>query len=99
MNTHIKWAAELAHVREVSLLGTADLAFWRDRLRKEDLVLTERDGRAQILIIAVEGRFWGVRFHELSFAVLVSRHEEGTQQDACYLTPDLLTYCPAEMSG
>ena len=85
MNTHIKWAAELAHVREVSLLGPADLTFWRDRLRKEDLVPTERDGRAQVLIIAVEARFWGVRFHELSFAVLVSRHEEGTQQDACYL--------------
>ena len=36
-NTSVKWAAELAHVREVSLLGTADLAFWKDRLLKEGL--------------------------------------------------------------
>ena len=36
MNTSVKWAAELAHVREVSLLGTADLAFWKDRLLKEE---------------------------------------------------------------
>ena len=36
MSTSVKWAAELAHVREVSLLGTADLAFWKDRLLKEE---------------------------------------------------------------
>jgi hypothetical protein len=85
MNTSVKWAAELAHVREVSLLGTADLAFWKDRLLKEGLLPAERDGQAQLLIIADDARYMGVRFRELSFSVLVSRPEEGTRQDAAYL--------------
>jgi hypothetical protein len=85
MNTSIKWAAELAHVREVSLLGTADLAFWKDRLLKEGLFPAECDGQARLLIVAAEAKYMGVRFRELSFSVLVSRLEEGAQQDAAYL--------------
>ena len=37
MSLGIKYVADLKHVREVSLLGTADLAFWEDRLRGEGL--------------------------------------------------------------
>lgn len=85
MNTSIKWAAELAHVQEVSLLGTADLAFWKERLRKEDLLPAEIDGQAQILIIAANSKFMGVRFRELSFTVLVSGLKAGGRQDAAYL--------------
>src|SRR5262252_5986485 len=85
MKTSVKWAAELAHVREVSLLGTADLAFWKDRLLKEELLPAESDGRAQLLIIAADAKYLGVRFRELSFSVLVSRPEEGARQDAAYL--------------
>src|SRR5262249_54914321 len=85
MNTPVQWVAELAHVREVSLLGTADLAFWEDRLLKEDLLPAESDGQAQLLIVAADARFGGVRFRELSFSVLVSRRQEGTRQDAVYL--------------
>lgn len=84
-DTKIKWAAKLDHVREVSVLGTADLAYWKARLRKEDLVPVERDGRAQILIIAADMKFGGVRFRELSFSVLVSGQACGIQQEASYL--------------
>jgi hypothetical protein len=85
MNTPVKWAAELAHVREVSLLGTADLAFWKDRLLKEELLPAESDGRAQLLIIAADSTFMGVRFRELSFCVSVPRPGDGSRQDAAYL--------------
>src|SRR5262249_27557184 len=85
MNTSVKWAAELAHVREVSLLGTADLAFWKDRLLKEELLPVQSDGRAQLLIIAADSKFMGVRFRELSFCVSVSRPDGGIRQDAAYL--------------
>ena len=44
-NGEIKWAAQVAHVREVSLIGTADLAYWAERLKREDLVPDDRDGR------------------------------------------------------
>ena len=33
MPSPIKWVAERSHVRDVSLLETADLAFWKDRLQ------------------------------------------------------------------
>jgi hypothetical protein len=84
MKPPVNWVAELAHVREVSLFGTADLAFWKDRLRQRALVPAEGDGRAQILIIASESTFWGVLFRELIFSVLC-RRAEGTLQDASYL--------------
>src|ERR1700722_18290838 len=85
MNTTVKWAAQIAHVREVSLLGTADLAYWEDRLRRENLLPAERDGQAQLLIIATDSKYMGVRFRELSFSVLVSWSEGGVPQDAAYL--------------
>src|SRR4051812_34281167 len=72
MKEEIKWAAELSHVREVSLLGTADGAFWTQRLRDEDLLLAHRDGKAQVMIVAADSKFMGVRFGELSISVLAS---------------------------
>src|SRR5262245_30736734 len=85
MNTAIKWAAELAHVREVSLLGTADLAYWRDRLAKEGLAPVERDGQALVLLVTADARFLGVRFREVSFSVLVSIPGEGPGREAAFL--------------
>jgi hypothetical protein len=85
MNKPVKWAAELAHVREVSLLGTAELAFWKDRLLKEDLLPAERDGQAQLMIVAADSKFMGVPFRELSFSVLVYQQEKGSRQDGAYL--------------
>jgi hypothetical protein len=85
MNTSVKWAAELSHVREVSLLGTADLAFWKDRLQEEELLPVESDGQAQLLLIAADSKYLGVRFRELSFSVAVSRPDEGVRQEGAYL--------------
>lgn len=84
MNTAIKWAAELAQVREVSLLGTADLAFWKERLQGEELLPAECDGRAQLLVSAAEGKYMGARFREVSFSVLVCP-ETGCPWDAACL--------------
>jgi hypothetical protein len=81
----IKWAARLSHVREVSLLGTADLACWAARLEPEGLRPAERDGRAQVLIIAADARFMGVRFREVSVSVLVSEASGERGRDAAYL--------------
>ncbi|HAB17798.1 MAG TPA: hypothetical protein DCE44_15260 [Verrucomicrobiales bacterium] len=67
----IRYVAEPTHAREVSLVGTADLAFWVNRLRKENLRPVERNGRAQILIIGAEMTFMGIRFTEVAFSVPV----------------------------
>jgi hypothetical protein len=72
MAAKIKYAAQLSHVREVSLRGTADLEYWAERLRGEKLVPTQERGRAQILVIAADSRFMGIRFTELSFSVLAT---------------------------
>jgi hypothetical protein len=45
----------------------------------------ESDGQAKVLILAVDSRFMGVPFREISFCVFVSRHQEGIQEDGFYL--------------
>src|SRR5690242_3180155 len=59
LRTRIKHVAELSHVREVSLFGTAELAYWEWRLKPEGLTPAERKGRAEILVSGAEGRFMG----------------------------------------
>lgn len=81
----VKWAAELTQVREVSLLGTADLAFWKERLQKEELVPAERDGKAQLMVVAADSKYMGIRFAELSFSVLVSPRRNRFGRDAAFL--------------
>src|SRR5262249_25679981 len=85
MSTTIKYVAEPTHVREVSLRGTADLDFWTKRLAEEGLVPAAHEGKAQLLLIAADLKFMGVRFQELSFSVLVSHREGGIPQAGAYL--------------
>lgn len=73
----LKWAARLSGVREVTVVGTAELGYWRERLRGEGLEPLESEGRAVVQIIGAEGRFLGLVFREVSFSVPVkSRHPE-----------------------
>ena len=81
----MKYVAELSHVREVSLLGWADLAFWAERLRAEGLTPVEHDGRAHVLVLACDSKFFGVRFRELSFSIDVRRPDKSEGSDAAYL--------------
>jgi hypothetical protein len=85
MRTTTRYVAEVNHVREVSLLGSADLAFWRERLSAENLFPAERDGKAQVLIVGATMRFMGIRFTEISFSVLLSGHEEAAGQTGAFL--------------
>ncbi len=67
----MKYVAALKHVREVSLVGTVDFGFWKQRLKKEGLEPQETEGKAQILVVGAEAKFRGIRFRELSFSVMV----------------------------
>ena len=80
LKTTTRYVAEVTRVREVSLLGSADLAFWRERLSAENLLPAERDGKARIMIVGAAMRFMGIRFSEISFSVILSGHEEATGQ-------------------
>ena len=63
-----KTAATVPEVEEVSLVGRADLASWQERLAPYDLEPIERDGAAQVIIVASALR-WGFRFRELSVTI------------------------------
>ena len=85
MSADIKWAAQLAHVREVSLIGSADLAYWTDRLAREELIPANYDGRARAMIIAAAAKFMGIRFREVSFSIVVRREGTPVGSDGAFL--------------
>jgi len=66
-----RYVAEIAPVREVSLVGAADPDYWRGRLAPEGLAPSIADGSARVLIIAAEMKFKGLRFAECSMSVFV----------------------------
>lgn len=71
--------ADLYGVREISLQGSADLSFWRDKLTTQRLVPLADDGRARLLVTAAAGRFHGIAFRELSFCVLLDAAAAGPE--------------------
>jgi hypothetical protein len=87
MTTRVKWAAELNHVREVSLVGFADSLYWQNRLANENLQPTDREGRVPVMIVTAEGKFMGLRFRELSISIVLA-----TSPDAWTLTPCWLAH-------
>jgi hypothetical protein len=82
----LQFVAEISQVREVSLIGTADLAFWKERLEREKLFPAEMDRQAQILISGTSAKFKGIPFQELSISVFVSREERRAQREGAFLT-------------
>jgi hypothetical protein len=81
----VKYVAEISPVREVWLVGAADLGFWSERLKSARLVPSEFDGRARILVSAIEARYLGVRFRELCISVFVRDERGGAGRDQAYL--------------
>jgi hypothetical protein len=84
-NPNIKWAARLAHVREVTLTGTADLAYWTNRLKPQDLQPRPRDGKAQIMILAADSKYMGLAFREMSISIAVLAIDNSASNDAACL--------------
>ena len=93
MSMAVKYVAELRYVREVSLLGTADLAFWEDRLREEGLAPAEQDGKAQLLVTTADAKFLGVPFREVSFSVLVAGHGQAAFLVRAFNSSRLFAFC------
>lgn len=81
----VPYVAEPGHVLEVSLLGSADLAYWRQQLTREALAPIQSEGRAQILVIAAEMTFNGIHFTEISFSILVTGELAGRPRETVFL--------------
>jgi len=67
----IKYAASLSGVKEVSILGLADLNYWNDMLNPYAIKPLSVDNKAQIQIISAEAKFKGINFSEVSFSVVI----------------------------
>ncbi|MEX0676503.1 MAG: hypothetical protein WD063_05475 [Pirellulales bacterium] len=85
MNGRPRYNVEISPVRDIILRGSADLSFWAERLEREDLVPLGDGGKAQLLLIAVDAKFMGVRFRELSVAVSLEASGGTDGHDAVYL--------------
>lgn len=72
MTNNRPFISAITGIREVALAATADLAYWRGKLRSEALVPYDDDGRASLLLTAIAAKFRGIPFRELSISVLVS---------------------------
>lgn len=72
MAPNISYISTITGVREVGLRGTADLAYWRKQLQAERLAPLDENGRASLLLTAIESKFRGIPFRELSISVLLA---------------------------
>jgi hypothetical protein len=80
-----KYIAQLQHVREVSLVGGADLAWWTEHLLGEGLLPAVTAGRAQIMISGIDSKFMGLPFRELVIAAFTTSSPGSDQRDGAYL--------------
>lgn len=85
MNTAVHYPIIVQRVQEISLLGAADLDFWRAQLRAHNLFPFSHGGRAQILISATSLRWKNIPSRECTFAVMVSRRADETTRDGSFL--------------
>ena len=72
----VKYIAVVKGAREVSLAGAADYEFWKSRLEPERLVPVQINNAAEVLLSAVELKWMGVRFSELSLSMRVHEVDE-----------------------
>ncbi|MBI1901767.1 MAG: DUF2071 domain-containing protein [Planctomycetia bacterium] len=81
----VRYIAEISRVRDVTLLGEADLTFWRDRLERESLHPAAHDGKARLIVSSTDAKYMGIAFREVSISVFVSRREDGAGEDGVFL--------------
>ena len=81
----ISYPTLIHNVREISLLGTADLEYWRTQLRPYALHPYNDNGRARFLITATSLKWNGISACECVFAVLLSRDANTASFDGSLL--------------
>ena len=95
--TNIRYVAEPKHVREVTLTGTADFGFWSDFLNAEGLAPVRCGDGAQVVVVAAEMVYLGLRFTEVSFSVRAvltqSRSSEGMRLLHAFTSSYVFAWC------
>lgn len=80
-----KFDVVVSPVREVTLVGHADLSYWQRQLAINGLHPTDANGNAEMLLSSCEARFKGIRFRELSVSVFVTERAGGRSRDGAFL--------------
>lgn len=84
-NNRIRYAAQIKHVREVALHGTADLAFWSAILQPAALQPYNAQGKAELVISATSLSWKGFRFRELIVIVAIGADGDPARHGGFYL--------------
>lgn len=84
-NFRPEYIANIENVRETILVGAVDLAFWRARLKQEDLFPFNVNGRAQITISATQLKWSGIPSRELVISIVICKHAGENSPDGAYL--------------
>ncbi len=71
INSNVKYIATVKNVREIALLGTADLKYWQSQLAQESLqpIPTPDGNHAQILLTTISAKWRGNAFREFAVAI------------------------------
>lgn len=77
----VPYVATIDRVREITIVGKSDLAFWRRRLAGERLVPGDVGGHAESVVTVTLGRWAGLAFREVILAVRVSGDPGGHGSD------------------
>ena len=80
-----EYITTIQNVKETALFGTADLDFWRARLKREDLFPFNVNGKAQITMNATQLKWNGMPFRELVISIAVCKRTDENTPDAAYL--------------
>jgi hypothetical protein len=92
----IKYIAEIKNVREICLIGSADLAFWASHLAHLRLTPTSFAGHARVLVSVVKLKWMGIAFEELSIAIPIDPPDSSTPSiylASAFNTSRLLAWC------
>ena len=81
----VRYSAEIEHVQEVTLLGTADRDFWAARLQPYGLRIGAPGGAAQVMVSASALRWRGFRFRELIVSIATCAEESASGADSFFL--------------
>jgi hypothetical protein len=95
-STPLKYVATIHNVRELCLVGRADLDFWSDRLTPEGITPASFDGRAELWLSAVALKWLGIYFQELSVAVRLEPDRDSQPRVflvAAFSTSRALAWC------
>ena len=71
-----RYVGTLRGIRELGLVGDADLGLWRERMSGSGAAPIDVDGRAQVLVTGLASSWMGLAYREIAIAVSARQGED-----------------------